>query len=192
MKVNKLKSLVAGSFLLFGAVSNANAALFTWSFDNGASGGIFAYLDFDDTSKDFTIRDVTTNSFLLSPNGINGISFDFISNVSLTTPSGLQINTTQPPLLSGFDQGFSTANNQATSELNDNETSLVYNFGNNIVASNINGIAIRLNTNNGNNLNDGAWIAGTEVTTAVPEPETYAMFLAGLGLLGFVARRKQA
>lgn len=27
---------------------------------------------------------------------------------------------------------------------------------------------------------------------AVPEPETYAMFLAGLGLMGFVARRKQA
>lgn len=27
---------------------------------------------------------------------------------------------------------------------------------------------------------------------AVPEPEAYAMFLAGLGLLGFAARRKQA
>lgn len=28
--------------------------------------------------------------------------------------------------------------------------------------------------------------------TAVPEPETYAMFLAGLGALGFAARRRQA
>ncbi len=27
---------------------------------------------------------------------------------------------------------------------------------------------------------------------AVPEPETYAMFLAGLGLLGFASRRKKA
>jgi hypothetical protein len=26
--------------------------------------------------------------------------------------------------------------------------------------------------------------------TAVPEPETYAMMLAGLGLLGFTARRR--
>ncbi|TXT22552.1 MAG: hypothetical protein FD134_2457, partial [Gallionellaceae bacterium] len=26
---------------------------------------------------------------------------------------------------------------------------------------------------------------------AVPEPETYAMLLAGLGLLGFVGRRKK-
>lgn len=29
-------------------------------------------------------------------------------------------------------------------------------------------------------------------TSAVPEPETYAMLLLGLGLLGFVAKRKQA
>lgn len=29
------------------------------------------------------------------------------------------------------------------------------------------------------------------VITAVPEPETYAMLLAGLGLLGFAARRRQ-
>lgn len=28
------------------------------------------------------------------------------------------------------------------------------------------------------------------ITTAVPEPETYAMMLAGIGLLGFAARRK--
>jgi len=28
--------------------------------------------------------------------------------------------------------------------------------------------------------------------TAVPEPETYVMFMAGLGLLGFASRRKQA
>jgi hypothetical protein len=26
----------------------------------------------------------------------------------------------------------------------------------------------------------------------VPEPETYAMFLAGLGLVGFSARRKKS
>jgi len=34
------------------------------------------------------------------------------------------------------------------------------------------------------------WRLSTPIT-AVPEPETYAMFLAGLGLLGFVARRRK-
>lgn len=31
-----------------------------------------------------------------------------------------------------------------------------------------------------------------EITTAVPEPETYAMLLAGLGLLGFLAHRRKS
>ena len=29
------------------------------------------------------------------------------------------------------------------------------------------------------------------VTGFVPEPETYAMFMAGLGLMGFIARRRK-
>jgi len=35
-------------------------------------------------------------------------------------------------------------------------------------------------------------VASAVSVTAVPEPETYAMFLAGLGLIGAVARRRQA
>jgi hypothetical protein len=31
-----------------------------------------------------------------------------------------------------------------------------------------------------------------DITAAVPEPETYALMLAGLGLVGFAARRKQS
>jgi hypothetical protein len=34
-------------------------------------------------------------------------------------------------------------------------------------------------------------LSGAAVTTPVPEPETYGMMLAGLGLLGFIARRKR-
>jgi hypothetical protein len=34
-------------------------------------------------------------------------------------------------------------------------------------------------------------LSGISTTSPIPEPETYAMLLAGLGLLGFTARRRQ-
>jgi hypothetical protein len=34
--------------------------------------------------------------------------------------------------------------------------------------------------------------SGSNITAAVPEPETYAMLLGGLALMGFVARRRKA
>lgn len=40
------------------------------------------------------------------------------------------------------------------------------------------------------NAGTGASYAGSIVAAAVPEPETYAMLLAGLGLMGAVARRR--
>ena len=41
-------------------------------------------------------------------------------------------------------------------------------------------------------IKDLAWYIGTGTVVAVPEPETYAMLMAGLGLLGFASRRRQA
>lgn len=36
-----------------------------------------------------------------------------------------------------------------------------------------------------------AFIRISTITTAVPEPETYGMMLIGLGLMGFVTRRRK-
>ena len=38
----------------------------------------------------------------------------------------------------------------------------------------------------------GGSIDAVALNTAVPEPETYALMLAGLGIIGFVARRRKA
>jgi hypothetical protein len=51
-------------------------------------------------------------------------------------------------------------------------------------------VALRFNDNNGAINGNSEWITGVAVA-AVPEPETYAMFLAGLGLLGFTARKRK-
>ena len=38
---------------------------------------------------------------------------------------------------------------------------------------------------------DSASLVGFASITPVPEPETFAMLLAGLGLIGFTARRRK-
>ncbi len=48
--------------------------------------------------------------------------------------------------------------------------------------------------NNGGNVPDFSNLtlfARDVVTTPVPEPETYALMLAGLGAMGFIARRRR-
>lgn len=45
----------------------------------------------------------------------------------------------------------------------------------------------------GQSIGDEAWrLNSASITAAVPEPESYAMFLAGLGLMGAVARRRKS
>jgi hypothetical protein len=45
---------------------------------------------------------------------------------------------------------------------------------------------------NGSDGYSGAVLDNVTLTAAVPEPETYAMLLGGLGLMGFMERRRKA
>jgi hypothetical protein len=45
---------------------------------------------------------------------------------------------------------------------------------------------------NGVLTNGESTVLGYELVMGVPEPETYAMFMAGLGLMGFIARRRKS
>lgn len=59
-------------------------------------------------------------------------------------------------------------------------------------AANTNGVSLRFWTdiNSGGSGGRGAHIDNVQVTGMVPEPETYAMMVAGLALMGFIARRR--
>ena len=73
----------------------------------------------------------------------------------------------------------------------------VTNLGGGIVVDSISGKSLNLATNTAYTLVVGGTSIGASQYTniialaPVPEPETYAMLLAGLGLMGFVARRRQ-
>ncbi|MGB2833882.1 MAG: FxDxF family PEP-CTERM protein [Methylotenera sp.] len=49
-----------------------------------------------------------------------------------------------------------------------------------------------VNFNYGPNVTSGGFTGGVTIAAAVPEPETYAMMLAGLALIGFSARHRKA
>lgn len=197
----KLIYVVLGALLSFLVMSNVNAAVYRWSFSVVEQDN-FAFLDFDTLTSDFRLFDNPDNDYLFSPLGVNGISFDFldpttvINNSAVT--SGISIGTfvrndTEPPLISGFSHGFVTDSNAVGDEVNNSE-STTFNFGL-IDFANIDNVAIRLNGNNGViGANGGqVWVGGSLVqNTPVPEPEAYVMFMAGLGILGFVSSRKKS
>lgn len=195
----KIKSMLLVALLSVGASSVTNAEVYRWSFSD-LNQTDFAFLDFDTTTSKFRLFDNPANNYLVAPLGVNGVAFDFIGPQVLpfSTPTftdvdsnvaigSLITNNILPPLPSGFVRGYSTILNTSGFEINDGE-STSFNFGP-IDYSNIDNVAVRVNSN----LVNGSWVVGTLVqNTPVPEPDTYVMFMTGLGLLGFVSCRKKS
>lgn len=223
MKIKNLVAVVALGLSVYSVASNA--AIYRWSFNyNGFSSGEFAFLDFDSSNGNFRLYDNTgqyasetisfaDNSYLTSTIGVNGLALDFTAAgttflptpITTTEDSGTVNNFTSAftapnaffaGSIATYDYGIVTANNGSSNEVNNGE-STTFKISNDIVQSNIAGVAVRLNFNNGDlNSNGGGgavWIVGQAVNSGapVPEAETSAMMVLGLGILGFVARRRK-
>jgi len=183
------KTILAAALALAGAQAGA---VTVWTLDgtSGATEGLTYTLT----------GDLATGSFNLSIEGINVAGVDtrggrtFLEDLSFNPPTGY----TGASLggLAAIDGGLNSSGCNGTGNffcfdgvheaVNGSTMSLDFT----ITASSFEGYVPHLKVDwNGseNNYN----LVSTNMVAAVPEPETYAMFLAGLGAMGFVARRRQ-
>ena len=193
------------AFLITAAtMSVAHAADFSYS-------GNIAYHN-DVVKAEFTLNADTTNVKVWTDSYQSGTNFDPITAVWKLNGSTWDIvgqnddNPNIAPGQSGFDSGLVFSSLTAGSYL---FTVATYNnFANGQTLAqgfNFDGqapIALANWNQPSSHLNMGTYwhlnISGVDTSTApiitsnAPEPETYALLMAGLGLVGFAARRKQS
>jgi len=118
------------------------------------------------------------------------------SSTSVVSQVGLKANASGPGGTKVWDFDFTigtNCNSTATCRLSAGEEVRWHTIFNTAIEFNVPAFAIHvqgLTSQQGSS----AWYASTnpQVVHQIPEPETYAMLLAGLALMGFVARRRAA
>lgn len=191
---------VKASFLAaFGAIilsASAHATVYRWNLDT------YGFLDFDSSTNDFRLYDNTSNTGLSGNNGINGLTFSFNNSVILSTTVGsfssfwdtANGSVYKPLTLLGSVNGtqtiysYNTATNQDVNELKDGQ-SASFNFGV-IDFTNIAGIGYRFNSTSSANVNSGI-VSDATLVGQVPEVQSWLMMALGIGVLGFVTRRRK-
>jgi hypothetical protein len=164
-----------------GSVVNFNGKVAkTWSI--GAGNGATAFLDLA-TGGDqiFAFQGNKT-----SPSFVYGLQFANANGIIASSTVSNSTNTTNVPSalselggtmfnVGNYDNGFYKGTTTGTK------------------AQLLSAIADQTNwtRNDAGPLAQTSWISGMSVT-AVPEPKNYAMLLAGLGLMGFIARRRSS
>lgn len=173
-----MEIICGGSF----GFSNASGITFSNYSFNSASSGSGTPASFDAVYQDFL--DVASGALDRNLN---------ISLSNLTVGSEYLVQLCPP---------FWDSNNWATSFSGGTNTSNFLNTGylegerqaQFVVGSFVADAASQTITSNPNNrwsLISGLQVRTISAAAAIPEPETYAMFMAGLGLMGFVARRRK-
>lgn len=198
--MNKISSIAVVVGLMF--ATSASAAVHTYNFGGDAINGTgispaptFATLTVDDVSNLFTLTlaDLTGVGF-----GPNAMATDMAVSYSGVNPgvSGVSggvnavsvTNSNQPAGAFDFGFGFTTGANELLSNESVSWTATGFDFSN-VTSGSLGSFALRIQ-GAGQGSNGNGWYGAT--LAAVPEPETYAMMLAGLALIGFAGKRKTA
>lgn len=116
--------------------------------------------------------------------GTYNLSFDFQSaDTAAFNTRGVVIYTNATSIFSATIQGSADPDDPALSRMS---------FSGSVFLNSGQTVDIAVNRGpDGVYFNDSTALRGTITLAAIPEPETYAMLLAGLGLLGFAARRRK-
>ncbi len=199
----KLNSLLS----IFGLVYsvNASAAIHTYNFGGAVINGTgitpsssFATLTVDDASNLFNLTLGNLVSYGFGPNAsATDLAVNYpgtpgsIPAVTGVTGGVASIGTTNANNPAGaFDFGFifSSVGQDLTSGETVSWTATGFNYGQ-LTSGSLGSFALRIQ-GAGQGANGNGWYGAT--VAAVPEPDAYVMLLAGLSLIGFVARRRQA
>jgi len=136
---------------------------------------------FGDTFKMDNLGNTFADKFTFSVTGTTNVNLDaIISSISRTADTGLDITGLA---LYGASNNLISSGSSLSSGAMDVWTL----SSNNLAAGNY---YIQVSGNMVSNT--GASFGGAVMLAPVPEPETYGMMLGGLGLLGFLARRRKA
>ena len=182
---------IASDTIYFTLTNPTSAVFYAQDFNyNNSAATNYEFRQIDILNTDLTVQGQHDNNWLASVgdyySGLNGAPPVLTYNFQ---PGNYQVNFKSRGLESGF---TGTRDNptrvvgRAVNGLGDYTLGFVFGTGSALVGADKPSIPIAANFN----FPDAP--SPVPNVSAVPEPETYAMMLAGLGLIGFVARRHKA
>jgi len=171
---NTLKNMVIAA--LFSAVLPAQAAIVDYTFSGSIDDGFYTGQAF---TGNFSFDDSSLTSSFSGVVNVSNINFNFLGTTFTESNFLVGANPTV-----AFDSGVFSGLEWSYDSINP-----IVNFT--FVSATPNTPAFLTYGPAVGNAGAGNGTVNFYEVAAVPEPETYAMFLAGLGLMGFVARRKK-
>jgi hypothetical protein len=210
----KTKSLIA-ALIFGGSISTASAsAVITDITASGPGMGFFSVLANStndkglDLSKTFDSINPITLTFTVAHSVGNGGSYDVIESITNNTGtafSDFHFSITEPTNASGNGVVFTSFNSSTLAGFNLDSPSVNQsspfnssgprdlNFTGNLAVGGTADAGFHLSPFDPGTGNTYTFsITQTPTVSAIPEPETYAMLLAGLAVMGAVARRKNS